>query len=75
MEYEAVNAVISPIKTRSYCRARERDFKGPRGRAERRGSVARPSPGWLEDEVCTRWNTVKQGDARRTGFVPSEKGK
>jgi hypothetical protein len=74
MDDGAVNAVISPVKTRSYCRARERDFKGPRGRAARRGSVARPSPGWLEDEVCTRWNTVNQGDAGRTGVVRT-KGK
>ena len=61
MDYGAVNANISPVKTRSYRRARERDFKGPRGRAERRASAARMPPGWLEDEFCTGLDIVIHG--------------
>ncbi len=39
MDDEAVNAGISPVKTRSYCREFERGYKGPRGRAERRAAT------------------------------------
>jgi hypothetical protein len=69
MDYGAVNAVISPVKTRSYRRARERGLKGPRGRAARRASAARPPPGGLEDEVCTRLERTEKGDARRYGHL------
>ena len=73
MDDGAVNAVISPVKTRSYCRAHERDSKGPRGRAERRASAARPPPGWLEVKVCTELDTLNQGDTGVTGVVPGKK--
>jgi hypothetical protein len=57
MDDEAVNANISPVNTRTYCRARETDLKGPTGRAERRGALPARPVGGLKINSVRSWRT------------------
>ena len=64
MDYEAENATISPVKTRSYSRTCER-IQGPQGTggAARQRRSARPLGGLKS--LCTRLVVVIGGQSRR----------